>query len=101
MTRLGLMIVPEGSTLRTYVRGYYREVVYFMHQPQSLSIKYLFLFLYAYGLVKAILAYQEEFRTVYIRKCLRLSQIKRSAAYPITEDQWYKYQEMLRLTQLR
>ena len=84
-----------------YCRGYYREVVYFMHQPQSLSVKYLFLFVYTMGLVKAILAYQDEFRNTYIRKKQRISQIERSARYPLSEEDWDKYQEMLRLTQLR
>ena len=38
MTRLSFLLAPEGSAMRTYCRNYYREVVYFMHQPQSMNV---------------------------------------------------------------
>lgn len=62
------MLAPEGSPRRVYLRGYYREVVYFMHQPQSLGIKYVFLGMYAFAFIRVMLAYQDEFRTVFLRK---------------------------------
>ena len=83
------------------MRSYYREVIYYMHQPQSQTIKVLLLSMYAYAFIKFSLAYQDEFRTVFLRKRQRVKDIEMGAREPITKDEHIMIEELKRLTYMR
>ena len=50
-----LKLLPESSPLRLGFNKYYHEVIYYLHQPQSWTIKYFFLACYTYGFIKVAL----------------------------------------------
>lgn len=96
-----LKLLPESSPLRQGFNKYYHEVIYYMHQPQSWTIKYFFLACYTYGLIKVALWYQDEFRTVWMRKRARIFEIEQSANEPLSRQEFEIMEEYHRLTLMR
>ena len=80
------------------MRNYYREVVYYLHQPQSMGVKYFFLAIYTYCFIHCILIYQNEFMNTFLRKRARIKQIEYGSAEPISREEHEKLQTLIKLT---
>jgi len=83
------------------MRSYYREVIYYMHQPQSLNVKYFLLACYTYAFIQSALIYQDEFRTVFLRKRQRIKDIEMGSREAITAEEHEMLEELRRLTYVR
>ena len=79
--------VKLQSSTKGTMREVYEEVVYFMHQPSSINLRFLIVTGIMYGFVLVLVNHQKYYAEVFKRKRIRNIELQNSNMPPMTREE--------------
>ena len=65
----------------------YQELVYFMHQPNSVNLRFFFISCMLFAFCHVLLDYQRYYARTYKRKYLRILEMRSMNMHPMTDEE--------------
>ena len=87
----------QTNKVRLVFRPYYREAIWYLHQPHSQLFKTMFLFAWLWGLSNAFIDLIKEQNRVYKRKRVRVDEIRSMYKFDISQEEYEVEKEISRL----